>query len=250
MSARKKRSAKAKQSPSRAKAKAKPPSTESPNKSKESAPRLATKSARSKGAKSARQNSTANVSRNTSKKSTKELRSRKSQSTSKADGSSKRAILVQPRADLSARELRAERARIGWETRRANEIRRERITVKANPYEEKAGDFAYTLYDSAHPLHGDIAVRERWEAKLKPYYGKRVRITVNGYTINPDTEDKTRTFIRRVGQLDGYASMFGPGSLYSKAIKVVRNRHSTDELDVTSLTIELADDGDTDGESE
>jgi hypothetical protein len=89
----------------------------------------------------------------------------------------------------------------------------------------------------------------KWDTLLRPYYGKRLRITINGVAINPDDESKTRTFIRRVGQVNGYTDVFGPGSLYYDAVKAVRNRHSEEEMDVFSVTVEIAGANDKDTES-
>lgn len=157
-------------------------------------------------------------------------------------------------AEPAPRQTRSEAAKKSWDTRRQNAISRKRITVKANPDDEDSdedsdsGDFAYQLYDNAHPLHGDTDTIARWHNRLKPLYGSRLRLTLNGYTTDPATGKRTRTYIRRVGFVAGYGDVFGPGALYSKAIKTVRNRHSVDELVVTSVTVELADDADVDDE--
>lgn len=99
-------------------------------------------------------------------------------------------------------------------------------------------------------MTGEHDVIELWHKRLKGYYGQRVRLSLNGFRVDPKTGKRRRIFIRRVGQLDGYGDMFGPGSLYAKAARTVRNRGSEDELVVTSLTVELADDDDDDAESE
>lgn len=198
--------------------------------------------------KAVRSSSTRKGSQNSLKKSKTQTRLPES-AKKKSKGGSKREYLVAPSADISARELRSQRATIGWDTRRANEKLRERMTVKANPHEEKAGDFAYTLYEKAHPLRGEIETQEYWHKALKPYYGKRVRFTINGYVTDPKTKERTRIFIQRVGNLENYADMFGAGSLYYDGVKAVRNRHSEGELVVTSVTTELASAKDKDTES-
>lgn len=144
---------------------------------------------------------------------------------------------------------RAEAAKSGWQTRRANAERRQRQTFKANDDEPEAGDFAYALYDKAHPVNGEHETIEEWHGRLKRYYGKKIRITVNGFRANPDDEeDRHRIFIRRVGVVRGYADVFGPGSLFARALRVVRNIASQAELVVSSVTFELADESDEDEE--
>lgn len=145
---------------------------------------------------------------------------------------------------------RAFAARKGWDTRRANETRKHRQTFKANPDpdEESSGDFAYTLYDAAHPMTGEPETVALWKGRASQYYGERVRVSLNGFRVDPKTGKRVRIFIRRVGQLDGYGDLFGPGSLYAKAAKVVRNRGSEDELVITSVTIERADENESDEE--
>lgn len=139
-------------------------------------------------------------------------------------------------------------ARKGWITRRENEARRHRHVFKANPDEVAAGDFAYQLYDNAHPLHGDPDTIALWDERLREFYGSWVRVTLNGYRTDPATGGRHRIFIRRLVLAEGYSSVFGPGGVYGKMCKVVRNRGSEDELVTTSLTVELAEDGDDDGE--
>jgi hypothetical protein len=145
-------------------------------------------------------------------------------------------------------ERRKSAATVGWETRRRNAELRQRQTIKANPDEVSAGDFAYQLYDNAHPLHGDPDTKDRWESILRDYYGRRVLVTMNGYRTNPETGERHRIQIKRVRKIDGYGDMFGPGSVYGKMAKVVRNIASEDELVTTSLTLELADDDAEDSE--
>lgn len=85
--------------------------------------------------------------------------------------------------------------------------------------------------------------------RLRDYYGERVRLTINGWRVNPDTKERHRISIQRVGQLDTYADMFGPGSLYAAALRVVRNKASLDDLIVSSLSIEFAESADENNES-
>lgn len=98
-------------------------------------------------------------------------------------------------------------------------------------------------------MYGEHETIEEWNRHLRPYYGRRVRVVLNGYRTDPDTDEKYRTQIVRVIQLDGYGDMFGPASAMMKMAKVLRNRYSKDELVTTSISVELADDGDGDGES-
>jgi hypothetical protein len=144
---------------------------------------------------------------------------------------------------------RSSAARKGWEKRRAAEKARARKTVKTNPLEESAGEWAYVLYDDAHPLHGDASTKAKWDADLAPYYGKTIRLTLNGWRKNPKTNKTRRIFIRRIATLNAYSDFFGPGSMYAKALKVVRDIASDDELVISSLTIEEASEGDTDTET-
>jgi hypothetical protein len=205
------------------------------SRSKKSASSSQTKGELSPRVKSAPQSSTRKESQSTSKKSpTAPIISRPSRA--KPPGS-------------YSKEKRAAAAARGWQTRRANDIARQRVNVLANNDEPGAGNYAYKLYDDSHPLHGDPSEIAKWDEILRPYYGKRLRITVNGMTLDPDGERGTRTYIRRVGQVNGYTDVFGPGSLYYDAIKAVRNRHSTEEMDVLSLSVEIAAPNDRDTES-
>lgn len=99
-------------------------------------------------------------------------------------------------------------------------------------------------------MTGESDVIDLWDRRLRDYYGQTVRLSLNGFRVDPKTGKRRRIFIRRVGFLSGYGDMFGPGSLYAKAARTVRNRGSEDELVVTSLTVELADSDDEDAESE
>lgn len=148
----------------------------------------------------------------------------------------------------ASKSRRQAAARKGWDTRRRNADLRDRQTFKANPYEVEAGDFAYQLYDNTHLLHGDPDTIDLWDRRLRGYYGSRVKITLNGYRTSPETGERHRIFITRVFDATGYDSFFGPGSVYAKMIKVIRNLASKDELVTTSLTVELASGGDSDGE--
>lgn len=152
------------------------------------------------------------------------------------------------RRKLTAKQQRSERGKASYRKALRNASRRKRQVFKSNEEEEDAGDFIYTLYDATHPMTGEPSQIALWHARIKQYYGKRVRVTMNGYRTDPKTGKRKRVQIHRVRQLDGYASMFGPSSLYASMAKAVRNQASEDELVTTSLSFELADDTDEDGE--
>lgn len=106
------------------------------------------------------------------------------------------------------------------------------------------------LYDAAHPVHGERDEISKWDARLKDYYGERVRLTLNGYVVEGKTGRLlSRIYIRRVRILESYSDMFGPGSMYAQALRVVRDRWSDADLRITSLTLELASEGDEDEEN-
>lgn len=145
-------------------------------------------------------------------------------------------------------ERRADAARRGWATRRANAERRQRQTWHVNPERsefggKETGDGVYVLYEAAHPLRGDPETRAEWESRLAPYYGHRVRVSLNGYYVDPESgEPASRIYFTATEQLNSYADFFGPDSIYMRLAKRVRNSSSESELVVTSVSVELADD--------
>lgn len=149
-------------------------------------------------------------------------------------------VVTRQRAGESARSAAA---RKGWTTRRANEARTQRHTYKANPNADEitTGDFAYTLYNTTHPLTGEQDAIDLWDARVGRYYGHTVRLSLNGFRVNPDTDKRVRIFIRRSGYVESYGDVFGPGSLYARAIRVVRNRASNDALVIVSISFDIVD---------
>lgn len=156
--------------------------------------------------------------------------------------------LALPSPAQTERERRSAAARRGWEKRRRTALERERQTWHINPERaedggKETGDGVYVLYEAAHPLRGNPDVRSEWDARLRDYYGHRVRISLNGYYVDPDSgEPSGRVYFVSVEDISRYSDFFGPDSAYMRLAKRVRNSSSESELIVTSLSVELADD--------
>ena len=151
-------------------------------------------------------------------------------------------------APLSPRERRSEAAKRGWAKRRADAIAGERQTWHINPERaedggKETGDGVYVLYEATHPLRGNPDAKDEWDARLRDYYGHRVRVSLNGYYVDPDSgEPSGRVYFVSVEDLNSYTDFFGPDSIYMRLAKRVRNASSESELIVTSISVELADD--------
>jgi len=112
--------------------------------------------------------------------------------------------------------------------------------VLANPDEPNAGEFAYTLYDRAHPLYGERDEIARIKKQLSGLRGEYVTVHLKGKRIDEDGE--THYFdLQRSFTYANYRSLFGPGSAYSDIIHFVRDNHSSDEISIKSLTVEVND---------
>ena len=120
--------------------------------------------------------------------------------------------------------------------------------ILANPTEPRAGDYAYGLYDKAHPVTGDPETIQRLRSSLRGLRGQDVTVTFNGAHI--DSGGKIHRFrIKRSLTLNAYSDIFGPGSAYASAVKTVRDKHSDELLVTYGITVEPAT-GEDDGEDE
>jgi hypothetical protein len=113
--------------------------------------------------------------------------------------------------------------------------------IVVNPDEPRAGDFAFTLYDASHPIHGRPDVVSRLKSELRGLRGEEVTVRIRGARIDPDTQEERRFTVRRSFTMNRYSDVFGPGSAYHDAIRAIRDRHSNDELVVYSFDIETED---------
>lgn len=117
--------------------------------------------------------------------------------------------------------------------------RNKRVLI-VNPDEPRAGDYAYGLYDKAHPNYGDPDTVEHFRKQLAGLRGERVRLVINGQRTTDDGEEKrfrlTRTFNYR-----NYRDVFGPGSAFASAMHAQRDAHSEDQLVAFSVALEVLD---------
>lgn len=120
--------------------------------------------------------------------------------------------------------------------------RKNRRFILANPDEPQAGDYAYGLYEKAHPIRGDAETVSHFKKELAGLRGERVTLFFNGKRIDAET-DKEHTFrLQRTFVFRKYADVFGAGSAYASAIHFMRDAHSDDELLIMSIALEIADD--------
>lgn len=115
-----------------------------------------------------------------------------------------------------------------------------------NPDEPRSGDFAYGLYEKAHPIRGDAETIAYYKKALKGLRGRRVKLTFNGKRVDPESGKERNFRVQRTFQFRKYSDVFGSGSAYASAIHVIRDAHSDEELAVLSISIEEADDSDDD----
>lgn len=130
--------------------------------------------------------------------------------------------------------------------------RKERRFIVANPDEPKTGDFEYSLYDKAHPTHGDPETIAYMKKGLRGLRGERLKMTFNGSHIDEDgTPHRFR--IQRTFNYRNYTDVFGPGSAYASAIHAVRDKYSNETLVTYSIAFDILDEEDEeddDGEDE
>lgn len=119
----------------------------------------------------------------------------------------------------------------------AREEHGKRRVLLANPDEPAAGDFAYMLYDKAHPIHGDPETINRFRRELRGLRGQEVTLKMRGSRL--DDEGNERRFVaRRTFTLNRYSDVFGAGSAFASALHDVRERHSDEELTIYEVSIE------------
>jgi hypothetical protein len=113
---------------------------------------------------------------------------------------------------------------------------RRRILI-ANPDEPRAGDYAYQLYDKAHPVFGDPEVIASMRRQLRGLRGETVVMRVKGAHID---EDGTvhRFTARRTFVMNRYSDVFGPGSAYASMVHAVREKHSDEVLVTYAIEID------------
>lgn len=115
--------------------------------------------------------------------------------------------------------------------------------VLANPDEPRAGDFQYSLYDKAHPVHGDPDTIARLKKELRGLRGEKVTVVFKGAHV--DEEGTAHRFrLQRTFNYRQYGDMFGPGSAYADAVHFIRDKYSNEELVTYSFDVEVADDDD------
>lgn len=116
----------------------------------------------------------------------------------------------------------------------AGKRRHQKRIIKTNPDEPRAGEFAYSFYDAAHPLYGDEAEIKRIKKALAGLRGERVTVRIQGKRVDADGE--THYFTRqRTVNYRNYRDIFGPGSAFASGMHAEREAHSGDELSVTSI---------------
>lgn len=110
--------------------------------------------------------------------------------------------------------------------------------ILVNPDEPRAGDYAYSLYDKAHPYTGDPETIAHFKKELAGLRGERVRLVFNGMRKDADGNEHrfrlTRTFNFR-----NYKDVFGPGSAYARALHAQRDKHSDDQFVTFSVALEV-----------
>jgi hypothetical protein len=116
--------------------------------------------------------------------------------------------------------------------------------VLTNPDEPRAGDYAFQLYDNAHPINGDPETIARMKAALRGLRGEEVTMVFKGHRVDSDTGETKRFRVTRNFTLNSYSDVFGPGSAYASAAHYVRDKYSSDELLMDSIEIEEYDGGD------
>lgn len=110
-------------------------------------------------------------------------------------------------------------------------------TIIANPDEPNTGDFAYGLYDKAHPVFGDQQTIDYFRGQLKGLRGKEIKTTFRGMRRDEDGTER-RFNVTRTFKAKSYNDFFGPGSAYASAMHQVREKYSDEELIILSFEIE------------
>lgn len=109
--------------------------------------------------------------------------------------------------------------------------------ILANPDEPRAGQFAYELYNQAHPVHGSAGEINYWRQQLRGMTGRTVEVTVRGAIIDPDSGEKRRFTASHTIELNSYSDLFGAGGAYGEILHPIRDENSDDELVVFSVEV-------------
>lgn len=123
--------------------------------------------------------------------------------------------------------------------------------ILANPDEPSTGQYAFTLYEQAHPIRGDKNTIAHFKKLLAGLRGERVTLHFNGVVNDPETgERETRFRIQRTFNYRRYSDLFGAGSAYASAVHFVRDKYSDYQLVAMSMSLDIADEADEDTEEE
>lgn len=109
--------------------------------------------------------------------------------------------------------------------------------ILANPDEPNAGDFAFGLYDKAHPVFGDPWTIGYMRGQLQGLGGKHVKVVLRGRRKSEDGEYHRWTVTRSL-TLRNYNDVFGPGSVMASGLHQIRDKYSEDILILDSFDIE------------
>ena len=122
--------------------------------------------------------------------------------------------------------------------------RHERRRILANPDEPKTGDYAFGLYDKAHPIKGKPETIKAIKRELRGYRGEWVTMYAYGMREDAETGDEKRFKFKHTFLYRKYSDVFGPGSAYGAIVHAVRDKYSEDALTTFHLDIEFADPAD------